>query len=67
MPARHIDVSSRPAVMLVPYDTAELSTTAGEPFTVLAIDDSSGWTWVRNAPGREGWVPSDTIEPVPAS
>lgn len=27
----------------------------------------SGWTWVRNARGRAGWVPSDIIEPVPAA
>lgn len=34
--------------------------------TVLVIDDPSGWTWARNALGGEGWVPSDTIEPIPA-
>jgi SH3-like domain-containing protein len=67
VPARYVDVGSRPAVMLAAYDTAELSTTAGELLTVLAVDDLSGWTWVRNARGREGWVPSDTIEPVPAA
>ena len=66
MPARHIDAGSGPAVMLVPYDTTELATTAGELLTVLVIDNPSGWTRVRNTLGREGWVPSDTIEPVPA-
>jgi hypothetical protein len=67
VPARHIDAGSGPAVMLAPYDTTELATAVGEPLTVLVIDDPSGWTWVRNALGREGWVPSDTIEPIPAS
>ncbi len=67
VPARHIDAGSEPAVMLGPYDTTELATAVGELLTVLVIDDPSGWVWVRNAVGREGWVPSNTIEPVPAS
>jgi hypothetical protein len=67
VPARHIDTGSGPAVMLVPYDTTELATAVGELLTVLVIDNPSGWTWVRNALGGEGWVPSDTIEPIPAS
>jgi hypothetical protein len=49
------------------YDTTELATAAGELLTVLVIDDISGWSWVRNGLGREGWVPSNTIEPVPVS
>lgn len=65
VPARHIDTGSGPAVMLAPYDTTELATAVGEFLTVLIIDDASGWTWVRNAAGCEGWVPSNTIEPVP--
>ena len=66
VPARYIDTSAEPAVMLAPYDTTELATTAGELLTVLVVDGHSGWSWVRNAAGREGWVPSDTIEPGPA-
>ena len=67
VPARHIDASSEPAVVLAPYDTTELATAAGELLTVLVIDDPSGWTWVRNALGHEGWVPNDTIEAIPAT
>lgn len=60
VPARYVDAGSRPAVMLAPYDTTELGTTAGELLTVLVIDEPSGWAWVRNALGHEGWIPSDT-------
>jgi uncharacterized protein YgiM (DUF1202 family) len=67
VPARHIDAGSGPALMLAPYDTTELTIAAGELLTVLVTDDPSGWTWVRNALGREGWVPNDTIEPEPAT
>lgn len=51
--------------VLTPYDTTELPTAAGDLLTVLAQDDESGWLWVRAADGREGWVPIDTVEPVP--
>lgn len=51
--------------VLTPYDTTELPTVAGDLLTVLARDDESGWLWVRAAEGREGWVPIDTVEPVP--
>jgi len=37
----------------------------GEELTLIEQDDPSGWAWVRNAAGREGWVPLRTIEPVP--
>jgi uncharacterized protein YgiM (DUF1202 family) len=47
------------------YDTTELATAAGEELTLLEQDDPSGWALVRNAEGREGWVPLSTIEPVP--
>jgi uncharacterized protein YgiM (DUF1202 family) len=64
VPSRHIDTSSAPPVMLVPYDTSELPTSAGEVLAVLARDDLSGWIWVRNSGGQEGWVPDNTIEQV---
>ena len=67
VPARHIDASSGPAVMLAPYDTTELATTVGELLTVLVIDDTSGWTRAQSGTGREGWVPSETIAPIPVS
>jgi len=67
VPARYIrhDVSTRTGVMLEPYDTTELATEAGEELSVVATDELSGWTWVRNAAGLEGWVPDDSIELVP--
>jgi hypothetical protein len=67
VPARHIDAGSGPAVMVAPYDTTELAIAVGELLTVLVVDDTSGWTWVQNGMGCEGWVPSDTIAPIPVS
>jgi hypothetical protein len=67
VPARHIDASAGPAVMLTSYDTTELATAVGDLLTVLVVDAPSGWTRVRNELGHEGWVPSDTIEPSPAT
>jgi hypothetical protein len=65
IPDRHLDTSSDPAVVITAYDTTELATTGGEELTLIQRDDPSGWAWVRNAAGQEGWVPLRTIEPVP--
>lgn len=68
VPARSIEHDARPGngVMLEPYDTTELTTLAGEVLTVVATDELSGWTWVRNTAGLEGWVPDNSIEPLQA-
>jgi hypothetical protein len=68
VPARYIrpDAGPRNGVMLEPYDTTELTTVAGEMLTVVATDELSGWTWVRNTAGLEGWVPDNSIEHVRA-
>jgi hypothetical protein len=65
VPTRHIDRTAEQPVMLASYDTTELATTAGQVLAVLESDDPSGWTWVANSTGRQGWVPNDTIEPLP--
>jgi hypothetical protein len=65
VPERYVDASSEPAVVLTGYDTTELATTAGEELMLVEADDPSGWARVRNAAGREGWVPWRTVEPVP--
>jgi len=70
VPARHIAYDGGQAtgngVMLEPYDTTELATEADEVLTVVAADELSGWSRVRNTAGLEGWVPDNTIEPLPA-
>lgn len=65
VPERHLDTSSDPAVVVTAYDTTELATAAGDELTLLERDDPSGWALVRNAEGREGWVPQSTVELVP--
>jgi hypothetical protein len=67
VPERYLDTSSDPAVVTTAYDTTELATTSGEELTLIKRDDPSGWAWVRNAEGREGWVALRTVEPVPVS
>jgi hypothetical protein len=65
VPERLLDISSDPAVVIVGYDTTELATTAGEELTLIKQDNPSGWAWVRNAAGQQGWVPLSTIESIP--
>lgn len=66
VPERYVDASCDPAVMRRGYDTTELATTAGEELTLVERDHPSGWIRVRNAAGREGWVPLSTVEPMSA-
>jgi hypothetical protein len=62
VPERYLDTSRHPVVVTTSYDTTELATAAGEELTLIKRDDPSGWAWVRNAAGREGWVPLRTVE-----
>jgi hypothetical protein len=62
VPERYLDTSSDPAVVVTPYDTTELATVEGQELTLIDWDEPSGWVWVRNTGGQEGWVPVSTIQ-----
>jgi hypothetical protein len=63
VPSRHLSVETGQTVMVAAYNTTELPTRVGETLDVVARDDESGWLWCRSANGREGWVPSRTLQP----
>lgn len=62
VPSRHLSADAGQAVVQTAYDTTELATRSGEILELVARDDESGWLWCRSADGREGWVPSRTVE-----
>jgi len=62
VPSRHLSAETGRAVVVTPYNTTELATRSGEILEVIARDDESGWLWCRSTDGREGWVPSRTVE-----
>jgi hypothetical protein len=66
VPSRYLSADTGRAVVETPYDTTELATTSGEILEVVDHDDESGWLWCRSADGREGWVPSRTVEAAAA-
>ncbi|OPL19254.1 MAG: hypothetical protein AVO35_11795 [Candidatus Aegiribacteria sp. MLS_C] len=41
------------------YDSNELDTCRGE--TVFLLEETGGWSLVRNSLGASGWVPSETL------
>jgi hypothetical protein len=65
VPEHYLDTSSDPAVVITGYNTTELATAAGDELTLIEQDDPSGWAWVRNAAGQQGWVPLRTVRPIP--
>jgi len=62
VPSRYLSADAGQAVVQMPYDTTELATETGEILEVIDRDDESGWLWCRSADGREGWVPSRSVE-----
>ena len=62
VPSRHLSLEAGQGVVVTAYDTTELPTRVGETLDVVACDDESGWLWCRSADGREGWVPSRTLQ-----
>lgn len=67
VPSRHLSAEVGQAVVVNPYDTTELPTSKGETLEVVERDDESGWLWCRSTGGREGWVPSRTVERAASS
>src|SRR3954454_5852479 len=62
VPSRYLSGESGRVEVLVPYDTTELATEAGDILEVVERDDESGWLWCRDQAGREGWVPARRVE-----
>jgi len=62
VPQRHLSAPAGPAVVRIEYDTTELPTAIGEALDVVFEDLQSGWLWCRSSSGREGWVPTKTVE-----
>ncbi len=42
------------------YNTRELTVTEGEE--VIALEEESGWVWVRTTLGEEGWIPLENLQ-----
>jgi hypothetical protein len=64
VPARYLSQPTGDAVVQTAYDTTELPTEVGDELEIVVEDTASGWHWCRNSGGREGWVPTRTIEPI---
>lgn len=62
-PEELLSISGATAVALADYDATELPTENGEP--VRVIFEMLEWAWIKNATGREGWVPVKTLLRVP--
>lgn len=64
-PEAWLDVQGERAVLLRDYDAQELSVQAGELVWLLAHE--AGWFWARAEGGKEGWLPGDSLEILPAN
>jgi SAM-dependent methyltransferase len=64
VPEAWVSIEGGTCVLLRDYDATELPLEVGEE--VALISRESGWAWVRNRRGREGWVPIECLEEVSA-
>ena len=62
LPESWVTVEGRFCVMLRDYVSRELTVSAGEEVTGEFTE--SGWAWVRNGEGNEGWVPLECLEQI---
>jgi uncharacterized protein YgiM (DUF1202 family) len=56
-----MDIDGSVGIVRAGYDTTELPAVSGESVDVLEDDSESGWSWCRNAGGREGWTPNRVL------
>jgi SH3-like domain-containing protein len=64
MPEAYLRRRRAHGVVLVEYESRELAMSGGEEVTLLR--EIAGWFWCRAADGREGWLPGELLEPLPA-
>ncbi len=56
IPEKYLERIGHIGIMLIDYDSRELSVAAGERLTF--IKEESGWVWCTNQTGQRGWIPS---------
>lgn len=64
VPSRHIEMDGSVGTVHIGYDTTELPASSGEVVDIVRDDPESGWSWCRNAGGREGWIPHRVLAAV---
>ncbi len=55
VPANFIERNGENGVVQYDYNAIELTVVVGENLTIF--NEESGWYWVANQQGEEGWVP----------
>ncbi len=56
IPEKYLERRDHVGIMLIDYDSRELSAAAGE--RLAFIKEESGWVWCTNQTGQKGWIPS---------
>ena len=59
VPEKYLEQRDHVGIMLIDYDSKELSVAAGERLT--CIKEESSWVWCTNQIGQEGWIPSHKV------
>lgn len=60
VPRNYMDIQGNTGIMLQDYEATELNVSTGEELKIEK--EESGWVWVSNKEGKQGWVPLDNIK-----
>jgi len=60
VPRKYIDIQYNSGKMIQDYEATELAVTIGEELKIE--EEESGWVWVSNKEGKQGWVPLENIK-----
>ena len=61
VPESWVEIGGVFCVLSRDYNSRELTVRCGDELDVM--HEESGWVWVCNTEGEEGWIPADRIEP----
>jgi SH3-like domain-containing protein len=62
VPEQLLQSEGQEAILLRDYTARELEVRIGTDMTVN--EALSGWVWVTDADGREGWIPQSCVAPA---
>ncbi|GAH44800.1 unnamed protein product [marine sediment metagenome] len=60
VPRNYMDIQGNTGIMLQDYEATELNVSTGEELKIEK--EESGWVWVSNKEGKQGWVPLINIK-----
>lgn len=60
VPENYLEIHGKKCTALIDYNAIELTVSVGQEFEIEK--EESGWVWVSNKQGQNGWIPLEKVE-----